>query len=201
MRQEMSPVAHAKPVAEPPANGDHVIVRLPGRREIATRVLQRVDRHVWLDLPPVLHRGARLDLLWGASGVAHAALGTVLAPRTPRYPGLPVSLGDVYADERRVLERWKPRRTLRSELALGDGQLVSGDVLNLSLGGFAARIGYPLAPGTPIAVTLFDGNGAPVLFEIEAEVRRCSAEPGGVHVASISFRSRGVAAMTLSRLR
>jgi hypothetical protein len=178
-----------------------VIVRLPGAREISTRVLESSGRHLWLDLPPVLHRGARLDLLWGAKGIAHAAVATVLAPRAPHHMGLPLSLGDVHAVERRVLERWKPRRALRSQLALPDGQLVSADVLNLSLGGFAARVEGPIAAGTPIEVTLFDGNGAPVLFDIDAEVRRCAADGDDWHVASVSFRARGVVAMTLARLR
>ncbi|MDX6569995.1 MAG: hypothetical protein QOH15_2573, partial [Gaiellales bacterium] len=47
-------------VARPPDRGDVVIVRLPVRREISTRVLESTGRHVRLDLPPVLHRGARL---------------------------------------------------------------------------------------------------------------------------------------------
>jgi hypothetical protein len=178
-----------------------VIVRLPGAREISTRVLESSGRHLWLDLPPVLHRGARLDLLWGAQGTAHAAAATVLAPRTPHHAGLALSLGDVHAVERRMLERWKPRRPLRSQLALPDGRVLAADVVNLSLGGFAARVERPLAAGTPIAVTLFDGNGAPVLFDIDAEVRRCAADADEWHIASVSFRARGVAAMTVARLR
>jgi hypothetical protein len=197
----MPPVVGDKAAAGPPACGEIVIVRLRGPREISTRVLESSGRHVWLDLPPVLHRGARLDLLWGAKGIAHAAVATVLAPRAPQHAGLALSLGDVYAVERRVLERWKPRRALRSQLVLPDGQLLSGDVMNLSLGGFAARVERPIVKGTPIEVTLFDGNGAPVLFQVDAEVRRCAGEGDGWHIVSISFRARGVVAMTLSRLR
>jgi hypothetical protein len=177
-----------------------VIVRLPVRREISTRVLESSGRNVRLDLPPVLHRGARLDLLWGARGIAHAAVATVLAPRKPAA-GLSVSLGDVYAVERRVLERWRPRQPLRSQLALPGGHLLSGDVRNLSLGGLAALVEQPIPAGTPIEVTLFDGNGAPVVFAIEAEVRRCVEEAPDGHMLSVAFLSRGVVAMTLTRLR
>jgi hypothetical protein len=177
-----------------------VIVRLPAQREISTRVLESSGRHVRLDLPPVLHRGARLDLLWGGKGVAHAAVATVVSPRAPT-PGLPLSLGDVYAVERRVLERWRPRNPIRSQLALPGGQLLSGEVRNLSLGGFAAFVEPPIPAGTPIEVTLFDGIGAPVAFAIEAEVRRCVEEAPDGHLISVSFLTRGVVAMTLSRLR
>jgi PilZ domain len=124
-----------------------------------------------------------------------------LPPRTPHHAGLALSLGDVHIVERRVLERWKPRRSLRSQLALPDGQLVSGDVVNLSLGGFAARVERPIVAGTPIEVTLFDGNGAPVLFDIDAEVRRCAPDGSDWQIVSVSFRARGVVAMTVSRLR
>lgn len=175
-------------------------MRLPGPRELSTRALESSGRQIWLDLPPVLHRGARLDLLWGAKGAAHAAVATVLAPRRPDRAGLALSLGDIFAVERRVLERWKPRRALHAQLALPDGSLRSGDVVNLSLGGFAVRVEQPIGAGTPLEVTLFDGNGAPLLFDIDAEARR-SVREGGCHIVSVSFRARGVVAMTLSRLR
>ncbi len=71
---------------------------------------------------------------------------------------------------------------------------------NLSLGGFAAVVEAPLAAGTPIEVTLFDRNGGPLVFAVEADVRRCVGDPDG-HMVSVSFRSRGVVAMTLARLR
>jgi hypothetical protein len=177
-----------------------VIVRLPVRREISTRVLESTGRNVRLDLPPVLHRGARLDLLWGGRGVAHAAVATVIAPRRAAA-GLSVSLGDVYAVERRLLDRWRPRHPLRVQLELAGGRLLSGDVRNLSLGGFAALVEPPLASGTPVEVTLFDGNGTPVVFAIEAEVRRCVQDDPDGHVISVSFLARGVVAMTLARLR
>jgi hypothetical protein len=193
--------AQAQPAAGPPAPGDSVIVRLPGRREISTRVLESSGRHLWLDLPPVLHRGARLDLLWGAGTSAHAALATVVAPRTPHHAGLALSLGDVFAVERRVLERWKPRRSLRCQLTVPDVGSCAGEVVNLSLGGLAVRSDRPIAAGTRIEVTLFDGNGAPVLFDVEADVRRAVVDGSGGHVVSISFCARGVVAMTVSRLR
>jgi PilZ domain len=187
-------------VARPPAKGDVVIVRLPVQREISTKVLESTGRNVRLDLPPVLHRGARLDLLWGAKGIAHAAVATVVAPRKAAA-GLAVSLGDVYAVERRVLERWRPSHALRVQLALAGGRLVSGEVRNLSLGGFAALVEQPIPPRTPIEVTLFDGNGAPLLFAIEAEVRRSLEEAPDSHLISVAFLSRGMVAMTLARLR
>ena len=177
-----------------------MIVRLPVQREISTKVLESTGRNVRLDLPPVLHRGARLDLLWGAKGIAHAAVATVIAPRKAAA-GLSVSLGDVYAVERRVLERWRPSHPLRVQLALPGGRLVSGEVRNLSLGGFAALVEQPIAPRTPIEVTLFDGSGAPLLFAIEAEVRRSLEEAPDGHLISVAFLSRGMVAMTLTRLR
>jgi hypothetical protein len=180
------------PAARPPAKGDVVIVRLPVQREISTKVLESTGRNVRLDLPPVLHRGARLDLLWGAKGIAHAAVATA---------GLSVSLGDVYAVERRVLERWRPSNPLRVQLALAGGRLVSGEVRNLSLGGFAALVEQPMAPRTRTEVTLFDGSGAPLLFAIEAEVRRSLEEAPAGHLISVAFLSRGMVAMTLARLR
>jgi hypothetical protein len=186
--------------ARPPSQGDAVIVRLPARREISTRVLESTGRNLQLDLPPVLHRGARLDLLWGGRGVAHAAVATVISPRTPA-PGLSLSLGDVYAVERRVLERWRPRTPIRAQLALPGSRLLGGEVRNLSLGGFAALVEEPIPARTPIEVTLFDGIGAPVAFAIEAEVRRCVGDLSGGHVISVSFLTRGVLAMTLTRLR
>jgi hypothetical protein len=195
------PAAQTQPAAGPPAPGDIVIVRLPGQREISTRVLESSGRHLWLDLPPVLHRGARLDLLWGARTIAHAAIATVIAPRTPHHAGLALSLGDVHTVERRVLERWKPRRALRTQLALPGGERCIGEVVNLSLGGLAVRLDRPIAAGTRIEVTLFDGNGAPVLFDVDADVRRSVADGLDAHVVSVSFRVRGVVAMTVSRLR
>lgn len=193
----MQPVSPS--VAKPPVQGDVVIVRLPVQREISTHVLESSGRHVRLDLPPVLHRGARLDLLWGAKGIAHAAVATVISPRSPAA-GLSLSLGDVYAVERRVLERWRPRQPLRAQLALPRGHLLAGEVRNLSLGGFAALVVEPVRAGTPMEVTLFDRNGGPVVFAIEADVKRCVADPEG-HLISVSFRARGVVAMTLARLR
>jgi hypothetical protein len=195
------PAAPTQPAAGPPAVGDIVIVRLPGRREISTRVLESSGRHLWLDLPPVLHRGARLDLLWGARTIAHAAVATVIAPRTPHHAGLALSLGDVHTVERRVLERWKPRRALRAQLSVAGRERRVGDVVNLSLGGLAVRVDRPIAAGTVIDVTLHDGNGAPVLFDIEGDVRRSVADGPDAHVVSVSFRTRGVVAMTVSRLR
>jgi hypothetical protein len=195
------PAAQAQPAAGPPARGDIVIVRLPGRREISTRVLESSGRHLWLDLPPVLHRGARLDLLWGARTSAHAAFATVVAPRTPHHAGLALSLGDVYAVERRVLERWKPRRALRCQLSVPGVGSCTGEVINLSLGGLAVRIDRPIAAGTTIEVTLFDGNGAPVLFDVEADVRRSIVDGVDGHLVSVSFCARGVVAMTVARLR
>ena len=186
--------------ARPPATGDVVILRLPAQREISTHVLESTGRTVRLDLPPVLRRGARLDLLWGSKGVAHASIATVIAPRTPAE-GLSLSLGDVYAVERRVLERWRPRHALRAQLALPGGRLQAGQVTNLSLGGFAARVEEEIPAGTPIEVTLLDGNGGPIVFAIGAEVRRCVGDVPDGHLISVSFLSRGVVAMTLSRLR
>jgi len=177
-----------------------VIVRLPVRREIPTSVLESTGRSVRLDLPPVLHRGARLDLLWGANGVAHAAFATVIAPRRAAA-GVSVSLGDVYAVERRVLDRWRPRHALRVQLALPGGRVLSGEVTNLSLGGFAALVEEPIPSRTPLEVTLFDGNGMPVVFAIEAEVRRSVEEAPDGHMISVALAARGVVAMTLARLR
>lgn len=197
----MPPVAQRKPAAGPPVAGEIVIVRLPGNREISTRVLESSGRHVWLDLPPVLHRGARLDLLWGARSIAHAAIATVIAPRAPHHAGLSLSLGDVYAVERRVLERWRPRNPLRSQIGLPGGVLLAGQVTNLSLGGFAARVDEPVPTGTQIEVSLFDHNGTPIVLAIEAAVRRCVPDALDGHVVSVSFLARGVVAMTLARLR
>jgi hypothetical protein len=177
-----------------------VIVRLPAKREISTQVLEISGRNVSLDLPPVLHRGARIDLLWGGNGVAHAAVATVIAPRRPTA-GLSLSLGDVYAVERRLLERWRPRNALRVQLAVPGGELRAGEVSNLSLGGFAALVDRAIPAGTPIEVTLFNDNGGPVAFAIEAEVRRCIDDGPNGHTVSVSFLTRGVLAMTLSRLR
>jgi hypothetical protein len=103
--------------------------------------------------------------------------------------------------ERRLLERWKPRRALRAQLAVAGGERCAGEVVNLSLGGLAVRVDRPIAAGTAIQVTLFDGNGAPVLFDIEGEVRRSVADGPAAHVVSVSFRTRGVVAMTVARLR
>jgi hypothetical protein len=87
------------------------------------------------------------------------------------------------------------------QLALAGGRLVSGEVRNLSLGGFAALVEQPMAPRTRTEVTLFDGSGAPLLFAIEAEVRRSLEEAPAGHLISVAFLSRGMVAMTLARLR
>ena len=184
----------------PPAPGDVVVVRLPRQREIATGVLESSGRHVWLDLPPVVHAGARLDLLWGSDGGARAAVATVLPVRKGRV-GLALSLGDVYAVERRVLERWRPRQPLTAQVAAPSGELLSGPVINLSLGGFAARLDQAVDARTPVDATLLDSHGRPIVLAVEAEVRRCRSDGVEGHAVSVAFRKRGVVAMTLARLR
>ena len=184
----------------PPAPGDVVVVRLPRQREIATGVLESSGRHVWLDLPPVVHAGARLDLLWGSDGGARAAVATVLPVRKGRV-GLALSLGDVYAVERRVLERWRPRQPLTAQVAAPSGELLSGPVINLSLGGFAARLDQAVDARTPVDATLLDSHGRPIVLAVEAEVRRCRSDGPDGHAVSVAFRKRGVVAMTLARLR
>ena len=169
----------------PPAPGDVVVVRLPRQREIATGVLESSGRHVWLDLPPVVHAGARLDLLWGSDGGARAAVATVLPARKGRV-GLALSLGDVYAVERRVLERWRPRQPLTAQVAASSGDLLSGPVINLSLGGFAARLDRAVDARTPVDATLLDSHGRPIVLAVEAEVRRCRCTgPGGRRVCRV----------------
>jgi hypothetical protein len=184
----------------PPDRGDVVVVRLPMQREISTGVLESSGRHVWLDLPPVVHAGARLDLLWGFDGGACAAIATVMPSRKGRK-GLALSLGDVYAVERRVLDRWLPRQPLRAHVALPTGAVLAGPVINLSLGGFAARLDHAARVRTPVDASLLDRHGAPIVLAVEAEVRRCRTEGPAEHVVSVAFRARGVVAMTLARLR
>jgi hypothetical protein len=186
--------------AGPPGRGDVVVVRLPRQREITTGVLESSGRHVWLDLPPVVHAGARLDLLWGSDGGARAAIATVLPTRRGRT-GLALSLGDVYAVERRVLDRWRPRQPLTAQVAATTGEMLSGPVINLSLGGFAARLDRAVGVRTPVEATLLDSHGRPIVLGVEAEVRRCRRDGPVDHAVSVAFRTRGVVAMTLARLR
>jgi hypothetical protein len=198
MRVEM---LRAAPIASaPPAAGDSVVVRLPMQREIPTQVLESSGRHVLLDLPPVVHAGARLDLLWGCDGAARAAVATVVPSRRGRS-ALALSLGDVYAVERRVLDRWQPRQPLHAQVALLTGEALQGPVLNLSLGGFATRLDHPMRARTSIEATLVDRHGTALVLAVDAEVRRCIEHGPLDNVVSVAFRSRGVVAMTLSRLR
>jgi hypothetical protein len=191
----------AAPIASaPPAAGDLVVVRLPMQREITTAVLESSGRHVLLDLPPVVHSGARLDLLWGCDGAARAAVATVIPSRRGRK-ALALSLGDVYAVERRMLDRWEPRQALRAQVALLTGESLAGPVLNLSLGGFATQLEHPMRAQTQVEATLIDRHGAPIVLSVEAEVRRCVEHGPGENAVSVAFRSRGVVAMTLARLR
>ena len=81
------------------------------------------------------------------------------------------------------------------------GELLSGPVINLSLGGFAARLDQAVDARTPVDATLLDSHGRPIVLAVEAEVRRCRSDGFEGHAVSVAFRKRGVVAMTLARLR
>ena len=53
----------------------------------------------------------------------------------------------------------------------------------------------------PSLFSVVAGSAEPIYRQLVAQVRRCVADAEAMHVVSVAFRSRGVAAMTLSRLR
>ena len=60
-------------------------------------------------------------------------------------------------------------------------------MINLSLGGFAARLDQAVDARTPVDATLLDSHGRPIVLAVEAEVRRCRSDsPDGLDGHAVS---------------
>jgi hypothetical protein len=173
-----------------PHTGAAVALCLPGGEEIVTTVVEAMGRALWLNLPPVVRPGTRIDLVWPGDGCAYRAHATTRLPSKER---LSVVVGPAAKVDRRVLRRTVPSRALRTHLGL---------VKDISLGGIAIWLerGTTVKPGDTVTFELLSEQGEVIAHKLTARVLRVATDEDGRRFASASFPSIGLSAVTVAKL-
>jgi hypothetical protein len=185
-------------VVKVPRADQHVVVRLPNDRELATHVRQTLGAMVWLELPAVVRPGAPLTLRWVVDGVVADASGIVCS--TDR-PGLAIGIHTVTETERRRGARVVPSSALMGAVRSADGALRAVcEVIDVSLGGVGLRVASADSPGLGARLTLcIGGPDIAAARPLALDVRSCRAS--GAHVVlGCAFVSPGLAAIVVSHL-